>query len=106
MMLLMTKIRFTPNSLWFFRGIRGRKDEATGESSWAFPPGFYRFKALAMDYKTRQQKVVYHGDAPGQHDDGKYFIATLNDWAMSFEPAQEADPPAEEPATIPEPPTS
>lgn len=71
----------TPGDIYQFRGIIGPKD-ADGKQRWIHPPGLYRFLGIALDYRTRQQKVVYTG--VGGRDDGLMFIAVLSDWARDF----------------------
>src|SRR5438876_1065843 len=53
-----------------------------GTIVWQFPPATYRCLSLALDYRTRQQKVVYQG-VDGA-DKGKCFIACLSDWQHDF----------------------
>jgi hypothetical protein len=76
-------------ALYRFRGLIGPPDPLTGEQRWRFPPADYQLLAVALDYRTQQEKVVYLGVGPP--DDGKYFIAVLSDWHRDF--TRTVDPP-------------
>ena len=61
-----------------------RKSLPDGRVLWKFPPSDYRLVAVAKDYRTCQDKVVYVG-VKKDHDLGKYYLACLSDWHDQFE---------------------
>lgn len=72
----------TAEALYYFNGIRGKPDDR-GRPTWAFRPGWYRFKGIALDYRTKQERLVYVG--LNKWDLGQWFVAGLADWARDMQ---------------------
>lgn len=74
-------LHLTPEALYYFKGIRGKPTDQ-GKPTWAYRPGWYRYKGVAKDYRTLQEKIVYVGE--GGRDRGKWYLAGLADWARDM----------------------
>ena len=75
------EMKLVRGGLYQFHGIPGTPNE-DGTPNWAYPPAVYRCLGVGMDYRTRQEKVVYVGEGGADHDN--IYFAPLSDWKRDF----------------------
>ncbi len=69
------------SNLYHYRGSPGR--DVSGQRTWAYPPGTVRLVGIALDRRTKQERVVYE-ETEGPHA-GKMLLCGLAEWARDFQ---------------------